>query len=81
MINQKMISAKLYYTALKELEKESLVSGLPKNRIINCAIFEFKKLQDAKRAVRAYGHSDVSKEIIEKFVRDQFPGYPIRIAL
>ena len=79
MISQKAISAKLYYTALEELEKESRASGLPKNRIINLAIMSYSKLADAKRAARAYGQSDVTREIIEQFVRDQVPGHSVLI--
>lgn len=72
MVNQKAISAKIHWLTYEELEKEAMASGYPKNRILNFAIMAYIRLEDAKRACRCYGTSDVTKEVIEAYINREF---------
>lgn len=52
MITQKTICVKLNKTLLSELEQESNVSGINRNKLINYAVYKYIRNKDYERQLK-----------------------------
>lgn len=52
MITQKTICVKLNKTLLSELEQESNVSGINRNKLINYAVYKYIRNKDSERQLK-----------------------------
>lgn len=67
MVNQTLVSLKIDSWVLQELDKEILVSGKRRNRIINEAISLYIEYQRARRADRCcfHGGNQPDRRVLE----------------
>lgn len=73
MINQRLISLKIYYDLLEELDTEVFVSSSKRNWIINRAIKTYLELQDSRRLYNSVGSERNKKEVLNSYLRQWFP--------
>lgn len=73
MVTQKLISLKIDYYLLEQLDTECQVSLKKRNWIINRAIHAYLTLQDSRRLVKYAGSDENIKSVLNTWLRDQFP--------
>lgn len=73
MVTQKPISLKIDTELLQELDGEVALGWRKRNCIINQAIRLYLSLQDCRRTVRCIGNPDVKVDVVEDWLKKNFP--------
>lgn len=73
MVNQKLISVKMDYENLDNLDIECQTGWMKRNRHINEAVRFYLDYKDTRRRMRIYGGVDDAKEEYREFVKKWFP--------
>lgn len=73
MVTQKPISLKIDVNLLEELDIEASLGWRKRNAIINDAIRYYLKLKDARRLYKAVILDKNQEEVLNDFLRSQFP--------
>lgn len=73
MINQKLISLKIHYDTLDELDTECKYGGGKRNWHINRAIITYLRLKDARRLYRCVGSDQDKKQVLQEWLLEWFP--------
>lgn len=73
MITQKPISLKIDTQLLEELDEEARLGWRKRNWHINKAIALYLEVQDLKRRLRYLEGSELKREEVERFLRNQIP--------
>lgn len=73
MVTQKPISLKIDTELLQELDEEVRLGWRKRNCIINQAIRLYLSLQDCRREVHCVGDADVKVDIVETWLKKNFP--------
>lgn len=73
MITQKLISLKINYDTLEELDSECMYGGGKRNWHINRAIMTYLKLKDARRLYRCVGTDQNKQQVLQQWLREWFP--------
>lgn len=63
MVTQQAISARITHEIMWALEQETMVSGVPRNRILNEGALLWLALADARRQIRAHSDLTVKRKI------------------
>lgn len=73
MVTQRMISARIAETTLWEMEQETMVSGIKRNRILNEGARLWLSLKDARRVCQANPDPEQRMKALVHFVKLWFP--------
>ena len=73
MATQRLISARIAETLLWEIEQETMVTGIKRNRVLNQGARLWLSLQDARRTCRAHFDPESRMKELIHFVKLYFP--------
>lgn len=73
MVNQKAISARIDNHILWQIEQETMLGSMNRNKILNQGARLWISLADARREYKMHQDPKVRKKIINGFLRNWFP--------
>lgn len=73
MITQKAISVRMDCDTLEQLDQEAFVSGVKRNRLINCAARDYVRASDLEKGWRFFRQSGKSLGEFLSMMRGKYP--------
>lgn len=73
MVTQQAISARIFYETIWAMYQETMVSGTPRNKILNEGARLWLDLADARRQIRAFDKIEIKRKIAIGWLLKWFP--------